>query len=210
MIACYTARAMKLTLATITVASVSIAFAAPARADDRDPSKQQAVWTSPGEEPPVEHAVSLTFSPLLLLASAFQFTAEFRADPHVGLALVGGYASVTDATTTTAASVGVTEIGARASFYAFGNFDQGLHVGLQGIYASASGSSSVSTTLVSSGLSFGSFVGYKVAADVGVTFDVGLGVQYVFISSPSVYSASDSTTQTKIEPLGVVDVGWSF
>lgn len=108
--------------------------------------------------------VSITFSPVHLIISTLEVTGEFLVQDKFSLAVIGGYGNLSSGTVTTGTttseevSISIFEVGAQARYYAAGDFENGLQVGAEVLYAHASGSLA-GTSAVAGGLSAGPFVG---------------------------------------------------
>ena len=145
--------------------------------------------------PDVQHDLSLTFSPLHLTAATFEATGEFRVLDKLGLAIVaggGGYGGV-----------GVYEIGSSVRWYPIGTFVHGMQLGAEVLYAGGGGGKS-GTFVHADVLSAGGFVGYKIATNIGFTFEAQAGVSGV------VAGATGIGTISGVLPLINANVGWSF
>ncbi len=143
---------------------------------------------------PYDHSVSVTLSPIHLLYPIIEATGEFRVGKKAGVAAIAGFGSID--------RYSVVEIGGQGRYYPVGDFDHGLQLGGEVLAVVVSGSGASGT-----GLSIGPFVGYKIAARFGLTFDIQLGVQgYAVGASSGSTSASDSA----LGPLLNINLGWSF
>ena len=173
----------------------------------------------PIRQPPARDDVSLTISPFHLALPVVQLTLEIRAHDNLGVALVGGYGATSIQSTTTAAtgatvtsttSIALWEVGARANAYVVGNFDDGMIVGAQLLYLGAtSGGVSYQGGAAAQGTSIGGYIGYKLATRVGFTFLCAIGAQNVFLSAAS-NDGNAQASDSKVLPLLILDVGWSF
>lgn len=160
------------------------------------------------EEPPT--TVAVTLSPLHLAIPVYEFTGEYRLDPKMGAALIGGFGSVDD--------IFMWELGAQFRYYVLGDFDHGMQVGAEIVHAGLSGSSNEDDVDVSAGVagtSFGGFIGYKFAASFGLTFDIQAGYQLTRWASEA--EATDGETTVSNEDsedsaglLFNLTLGWSF
>lgn len=157
------------------------------------------------DKPQVEnkqHRVSLTISPLLLLLPIAQVMGEFRIGDKFGAAAVLGFGGVLDFFTF--------QVGGQFRYYLVGSFIHGLNVGAQLltlIMTGEFGGSGVTAT----GLSLAPFVGYKIATNVGFTFDAQLGPDFVLAGATS--TLVKSTTESSNGAIGLLfnlNVGWSF
>jgi hypothetical protein len=203
------------------LAASSLAVTVHARAEEsaEEPSAAEALPPEPARHRTVApHDISLTFSPIHLLLPFAQVTGEFRASDNIGLAVVGGYGKVDVSTTiqtgdapiTSSTSVSIWELAGRTNFYVLGSFDRGMLLGAQLEYIGGSTSNGAyQGGAAAQGLSLGGYVGYKIVARDGFTFEGALGVQQVWLSASS-NDGTASSSNTKVLPLGIVDIGWSF
>ncbi len=145
------------------------------------------------------HELAVTISPIHLAIPVVELTGEYKLVDRQSAALILGAG--------TSGGVGAFEIGGQYAYYLLGNFDHGLKLGLEGIFVAAGGSAGTSVTAVGGGVSVGPFLAYKIAFDFGLTFDLGAGAQYVFIT------ASDGTNSASADGFGLLlnlNAGWSF
>ena len=141
---------------------------------------------------------TITISPIHLAMPVVELMGEFALSPKVSVAVVGGLG--------TYEGFSVSEFGGQLNLYATGNFDKGMQVGLEILYASVSGSIE-NVSGVGNGLSIGPFIGYKGAFDFGLSIDIQLGVAFMTVQA----EASGSTASAKATaPLLNLNVGWSF
>lgn len=164
------------------------------------------------------HLMSVTFSPVHLAEPVVEITAEFKAHDQWGLALVGGGGTMTaesdiigDQTYT------VWEVGGQLRYYLLGDFDHGMQLGAEVLYVNVSNddveTSSGSFSSLGQGLGVGPFVGYKIATDIGFTFDAQLGVARTFVTAEAEHTESGTTGEAEESdwaPLLNLNVGWSF
>lgn len=164
------------------------------------------------------HLLSVTFSPLHLAQPIVEFTAEFKANDQWGVAGIGGVGSVTSQDDVIGEQTfSVWEAGGQLRYYVLGNFDHGMELGAEVMYINVSNDnievSGQSYSGTADGVSVGPFVGYKIATDIGFTFDGQLGIQRVGIGAEAQNNQSgESGTATRDEwgPLLNLNVGWSF
>lgn len=147
---------------------------------------------------PYDHGFSLTVSPLHLLSPIVEVTGEGRVGPKVGLAGIVGAGG--------ASGVAAFELGAQGRYYPVGDFDHGMQVGAEVLTVMATASSG-STTATGLGISLGPFLGYKIAARFGLTFDAQLGVSYAAIQARG---GGESESAAGVGPLLNLNLGWSF
>lgn len=190
---------MRLTSRTLGIALTTLALTSPsiARADI---------------EPDPQHDVSLTFSPAHFILPMFEAQAEFRLNPTLGLAFIAGFGGVSvESSDGTSASASVFDIGAKLAWYAVGDFEEGLQVGVEVLYVGVSGDAEDDfdgSSFAGNGLSLAPFIGYKIVADVGFTFEAQLGPALVIASAED--SDGDSASETSLLPMLNLNVGWSL
>ncbi|MBM4342898.1 MAG: hypothetical protein FJ100_05935 [Deltaproteobacteria bacterium] len=183
-----------------TVAGLLGALPAPAQSGDDGPSRYRA---------------TVSFNPLLLLEPIFEATAEFRVLPMVGVAVIGGGGKRTETVNTGFGNATTTSnlilAGAQGSYYLSGNFDDGIHGGIEILYARKqieSAAGTVSSVAPKSSTSLGVFGGYKLSwplsRQVGLTGLLQAGYGWV------VQSSSQATVDSKAEPFLNVQAGASF
>lgn len=130
---------------------------------------------------------------------------------RLGLAAVLGGGKVTsDSLGAPKVTANVWEAGVQGRYYVVGDFRHGMQLGGEALYIHASADREGTSAFVN-GFSLGGFVGYKVMADVGFTFDTQLGYQLIGLGA----KASDGTTtasesQKEGSLLLNLNVGWSF
>ena len=161
------------------------------------------------------HGFALTVSPLHLIAPIVEVTGEGRLTGRGGLALIGGVGSlkgeVNDAFgNTSTESFGVWEVGASGRYYLVGDFDHGMQLGGEILYVDVDvEGETVSGT--GSGLAIGPFLGYKVSADFGFTFDSQLGFQYL-AGGAEAESGGQTAEEEASEVIVLLNlnIGWAF
>jgi hypothetical protein len=153
--------------------------------------------------PPPRRVFSLTISPVHLTFPVVELTGEIRAHDKLGLALIGGAGRYTDKSS--AITAAVYEAGAQLRFYPVGDFRHGMQVGAELLYLHVSQSS---LALAGQGVAVGPFLGYKVMADAGFTFDAQLGFQYAEVRATEGSNAGNS--DRGIIALLNLNIGWSF
>lgn len=141
------------------------------------------------------HSLSLTFSAARVLASLYEVTAEVALGDNVGIALLGGLGGMDAEHPSYPYTVHLTgrELGAQARVYVLGDFDDGLMLGGEALWIWADATPTrVTDSVVVNGVRYngtallsgdgtltglGAFIGYKMTAKFGLTFDVKLGWQ---------------------------------
>lgn len=169
---------------------------------DAEPPTAPAEQSSPSAERQFD--VSLTFSPFHLLLPVFEVTGEVRAGERIGVAIIGGYGSISDRI----ARWHVYEVGGQFRYYAIGDFNQGFQVGAEVLHVGVSSdATNIRVAGAGNGVAAGPFVGYKLTAWGGFTFDVQGGLQYMFAIASS---DGESAEGRAIIPLLNLNLGWSF
>jgi len=171
------------------------------------------VPTATVEEAHPRRKVSVTISPLHLTLPVLELTGEYRVLDKLGVAVVLGAGKVTPKATAglpPPPSVPVWEAGLQGRYYLLGDFRHGMQIGAEAIYMHASLDGN-GVSAVADGFSLGGFLGYKVMADVGFTFDCQLGYQVVGFGASATngqMTASRQSAQGAV--LLNLNVGWSF
>ncbi len=192
-------------------------------------------------EKPSTHTLSLTFSAARVIASLYEVTGEVAIGDHIGLAVLGGLGSLDVKHPSYPATINLEgkELGAQARVYVLGDFDHGLMLGgeLLRIWAEAS-STRVTDSVTINGVRYdgtallggegtltglGAFVGYKVVASFGLTFDAKLGWQKLTLDGSGSLmgeavvngqtqqrSETKSIRETENVPLFNLNLGWSI
>jgi hypothetical protein len=165
----------------------------------------------PPPAPPPEPVrnVSLTLSPVHLLAPVLELTGEVRVVNHFGVAAIGGYGSLT----VEGERFKVWELGGQLLAYPMNPF-HGLHLGAELLYVKVDANDLQSGTVRGSGngLAVGPLVGYKVLTGGGFTFVVQGGVQYIAARAEASDSAGNSAEadDQKFIALLNLNLGYSF
>jgi hypothetical protein len=177
------------------VLSAAIALPSAARAD---------------VEPDPIHQVSLTVSPLHLFLPFFELQGEYAVSRNVGVALIAGIGSVSLTDDGSETSFFIWELGAKVAGYVVGDFEEGLQVGLEALYLKVSAEAAddfASGSVFGNGFSLSPFIGYKLIADFGLTFEAQLGPAFIFASAES---ETESASDFAIGPMLNLNLGWSF
>lgn len=159
----------------------------------------------------VQHSFSLTISPIHLALPMGEVTGEYRVGDKLGLGGILGYGSATiedslgqDDTLT------LIEVGATLRYYLLGSFIHGLQVGVEVLYLHAGGDID-GVAAVGEGFGAGPFIGYKIATNVGFTFDAQLGGMYLVAGAEAEDGdSSESASASEVGVLLNLNVGWSF
>lgn len=162
--------------------------------------------------------MSITFSPIHLANPVLEITGEFKASEQWSLALIGGGGSATaESDVIEDQTFSVWEVGGQVRYYLLGDFDHGLQLGAEVLYVNVS-NDSIETAEgsfkgVASGVSAGPFLGYKIATDLGFTFDAQLGVARFGMAAEAENNTTGQTGTAEASdwgPLLNLNVGWSF
>ena len=171
--------------------------------------------TAPAPDDNVQHRFGITFSPIHLVLPMAELTGEYRATDKIGVAVVLGVGRMKVKTNTLAGTVEdsftALEGGAQFRYYLFGSFIHGMQLGAEALWLYVDRDKNSSLSASGEGLAIGPFVGYKIATNIGFTFDTQLGVEYLTARS----KASDTVTSASANdsafiPLLNINVGWSF
>jgi hypothetical protein len=166
-----------------------------------------------------ERVFSITLSPLHLLLPIVELTAELRAVPHFGVALIAGYGSIhvdsTDPETLDSQRVAVTELGGQLLAYPLESFES-LQLGAEVLWLHAFlddaqfGSGTVSAS--ASGVAVGPLIGYKYLARGGFTFIAQGGAGYLVAHANARNSYGDTADDDAKQfiPILNLQLGWSF
>lgn len=166
----------------------------------------------PPPPPPPVRNVSLTASPIHLVLPILELTGEIRAQDWLGVALIGGYGTISLETTTGNDTANAYELGGQLSIYPLEPFES-LLFGFEVLWVKLDtdnyDNSSISAS--AAGVAMGPMVGYKYIADGGFTLFVQGGAEYITGRA----EASDDTSNASVEdseiiPLLNFNLGWSF
>jgi len=216
-------------IAAAVLFTTSIAYAdyvAPS-SDDSEPEVGEEPAPKPGkrkfyvvevEEARPERHVSITFEPLHLLYPIVQLDLEARVGDEFGVMVFGGAGSAAvDETVplyTGPDKVNVWEAGAQFLYYATGDFEGGMQVGVEALYmhaalegASALGSGAVGG--LAPGLSVGPLIGWKIVTRAGFTFDsqIGVGLRATKQTTGDANAPKDDRSAVLLSSLAI---GWTF
>lgn len=147
----------------------------------------------------VQHRVSITISPLLLFLPIVQVTGEFRLNDKMGVAAVFGLGSLLNA-------FFALQAGGQFRYYPLGSFIHGLDIGAQLMSLALFDNGG----LVAGGVAIAPFVGYKIATNIGFTFDAQIGPDFVLFGASSSLTGPSTSSNGAIGLLLNLNVGWSF
>jgi hypothetical protein len=99
----------------------------------------------------------------------------------------------------------VYEAGISPRYYVWGDFRQGVQLGVEALYAHASADGQLMTTLKAEGLAIGPYAGYKWVASSGLTLEAQLGASYFAMRGDGV-----DENDSRFAVLLNLQVGWSF
>ncbi|MEP6653229.1 MAG: hypothetical protein ABJA82_07710 [Myxococcales bacterium] len=155
--------------------------------------------------------VSVTISPLHLTLPIVELTTEVRVLDKLGLAAVLGAGKVTsEPMGAPKFTADVWEAGVQGRYYVVGDFRHGMQLGGEVIYMHLSADTQ-GVSAFANGFSMGGFVGYKVMADVGFTFDTQLGYQLIGVGAKANDGSTTASQSGKEGGLLLnLNVGWSF
>ena len=200
---------MNRTIALSSLALSSSLLGTATTASAQEPSAPAMIADDDGHDD--GHKFYLSFSPLHLLPSPIvEVTGEWRLSDRIGLAAIAGAGRVELETSPSGGddSVAVYEFGGQFIGYALGDFDHGLQVGGEAVFLHVTTDGETETLTGSAqGLAVGPFVGYKLATDVGFSFNVQVGAQYVAARGED---ESGESYGSSVIPLVNANLGWSF
>lgn len=187
-------------------------------------SSTAAAQPSPKEEAKApERTVSVTTAPVLLLLPMLEVTGEFKLSESFSVSAVAGYGRTSQDTTilneTTTDTFDVFTLGASARYYVAGTFESGMQLGVAAEYIDIRPGQDVSLSAleingVTGGLIAAPFVGYKIVANSGFTFDAQFGPSYLVVDTdPQGLKDSEvfeDREDSKWELLINLQLGWSF
>ncbi|MCA9516019.1 MAG: hypothetical protein KC635_13830 [Myxococcales bacterium] len=186
---------LRLLVATIALASLP---AAPAIAADTVPVAVDAAPEGPS------HVVSILTSPVHFVFPIVELQGELRVTPRFAIAALVGAGSVK--VEDSSDRVSLWEAGVQFIFDVVGDFDHGMQLGVETLYVGLSGDDGGDFSgLSGQGLSVSPFVGYKIIADFGLTFEAQLGPAFVVARDDD----SGDTGSTITANLNL-NLGWSF
>ncbi len=152
------------------------------------------------------HAVSVTLSTIPLIEPVVQVTAEWNVHEDIGFAAYLG-----------AGGDGGPAVGAgvQVAWYLLGDFDHGLQIGGDLLYAFVDRNSITDTYEGEKSIGVGPFVGYKLILPFGFTLNLQGGARFT-ISKDHIEEIIGRTLYSyyhygeEILPIVNVNVGWSF
>ena len=160
--------------------------------------------------------VSVTFSPLHLISPIFELQIEGRVVPHFGVAVIGGIGSITTEATVSGLDeqkFSAYELGTQLIGYPLRPFES-LQLGAELMWIHVGTETFQGTEIKANagGVAIGPLIGYKLLTQVGFTFFVQGGFQYVAVKADASDDAGNSATakQSSFVPLLNLNLGWSF
>ncbi|MGE3799469.1 MAG: hypothetical protein AB7H80_00450 [Candidatus Kapaibacterium sp.] len=160
------------------------------------------VTPSVSEAQSTEHSKSITLSPFHLVLPVLELTGEFQMQPKVGVAGILGFGSVS--------GTGVFEAGGQFNYYLIGDFDHGMQLGSELLYVHASDAVD-NVSVAANGVSVAGYIGYKIAATFGLTFNAQLGGNLLLVRATAEDESSTATASGSDAGLLLnLNVGWSF
>lgn len=152
--------------------------------------------------------MSFTISPLHLVGPIVEVTGEFRMEDKVGVAGILGIGSID--------GISVFEVGGQLNYYVVGDFNHGMQLGGELMYVSLSDdvrTSNTSVSVAASGLGFSPYIGYKVAANFGLTFNAQVGATMLIARGTAVDNNSGNRASASGTGSGLMlnlNIGWSI
>ncbi len=164
--------------------------------------------------------IAITISPIHLVLPIVELTGEFALDDNIAIAGILGAGSIGVATVDSTSSISgesftVLEFGSSFRYYLVGDFDHGMQVGgeLLYVYIDSGDLETESVTAFGQGLAIGPFIGYKIAATFGLTFEIQAGGAYVaaFAQAENTETGeTSSASDSDFIPIVNLQLGWSF
>ena len=106
------------------------------------------------------------------------------------------------------------EAGLQARYYLVGDFTRGLEVGAEALWMGVRGGEEGSPILaIGTGLQLGPFLGYKIVAGPGFTFELQVGMQYLLVEMEARDSATGTSANAGDSELILLlnlGIGWTF
>ena len=175
--------------------------------------------TNDSESNSDQQKTSITISPIHLAISMLEVTSEYNLSPNIGLALVTGFGQFKSETKDISGNVvsedkyTAIEFGTHFKYYFFDNFE-GLHFGGEILYLFVDRAGDDQGVKASGeGLAVGPFLGYKGMADIGFTWEIQAGYQFMLAKAEAEEDESGLTASTEQDasfPLINLNLGWSF
>lgn len=169
--------------------SLAAAQQPPTPLENSENSDSPALDTKP------EKRLTVSVSPLHLMAPVAEVTGEYAVSEDFGVAGIAGVGGRDGAY--------MLGFGAQAIWYATGDFQQGFQVGGELIYNEVGASWRGHSVALLGGLGLAPFVGYKVSSVEGFTGIIQAGPQ--FISGANAFGGSGAATAFMLN----LNVGWT-
>jgi hypothetical protein len=129
--------------------------------------------------PAPTHNVAVTFSPLHLFLPVIEGMGEAKITPKFSAAAIFGYGSIALRSPFQDKRLQALEAGAQVLFYPVGDFENGMQLGVEALYATVSGevgtltnTSDVIVQANGQALGVGGLIGYKYIAPIGFTLNL--------------------------------------
>ncbi len=177
----------------------SLSLSTAALAEDRPSDAPMSVEKPARASDDVQHNVSLTFSPVLLLANGvLETTAEFRLSSYASIAVSAGLGSLNHP-----ATLGL--VGLQGRVYPVGTFIHGMSLALDVQYIAASLDDGSGT---GNGIVVSPMIGYKLATNRGFTLDLQAGPAMLVVRAA--VSNGDTAVGRAVLPKLNLNLGWSL
>lgn len=167
------------------------------------------------DEADPKHHVALTLGTLYLLLPVVRVAAEVAIVPRVSLALTAGVGQLTIVTDEDDGErkrrIDTWQAGGQANVYLLGDFEHGMQLGAEVLYAHLALPSGQGASGQLDGWAVGPYLGYKFSAPFGLTFNAQLGIE---VGTAKVEGESDGERLTKQQliplPILNLNLGWAF
>lgn len=180
--------------------------ATPAPAGDPagDAAPAHGATSTNGDAADVQHRYSVTWSFFSGILGVFQINGEYRVKDDLGAAMGLGIGKVENSRND---KFTAERVHAQVRYYPLGSFVHGLQIAGGFEYFLVNRSESDPLAYAEEGLIVSPYIGYKIAANCGFTFETQFGYGY------SLYNATTTARQEKPGSWHVtmdLGVGWSF
>ena len=158
---------------------------------------------------------TVMWAPLRALFGLAEFTVEYRLADKLGVSLeLGAGRRTVDFDAMTSVKGTELEGGAQVRYYVLGSYTHGMELGAELLDEYVTFDEPLPGNVVgvaAGGVTAGAFAGYKVATNVGFTFEAQLGARYLIVD-PKVTGMGTPAiaSQDKWLPLLHLNAGWTF
>lgn len=154
---------------------------------------------------------SLLLDGFSLFSDVLQIAGEFRAGSRMSYGILFGVGNIQGAQQDT--SFALVVAGAQFSYYAIGDFNEGLHIGAQLLYSSVDARAKRTLYDYGNTIALAPYAGYKLLFFDGLTINAQAGVSAVsppLFLAPAEQMSTSQLSQWRIAPRMQIGIGWSF